>query len=68
MSVQIFGIRHHGPGCARSLRGALKALKPDIVMVEGPPDATSGAFPGDSGVAGRRLDRGLASRKPTCSA
>jgi hypothetical protein len=39
MSVRIFGIRHHGPGCARSLRGALEALKPDIVLVEGPPDA-----------------------------
>ena len=41
MNVQIFGIRHHGPGCARSLRGALQALKPDVVLVEGPPDAAS---------------------------
>ena len=39
MAVHIFGIRHHGPGCARSLRGALDALEPDIVLVEGPPDA-----------------------------
>lgn len=39
MSVSIFGIRHHGPGCARSLRAALEALEPDIVLVEGPPDA-----------------------------
>ncbi|HEY8602350.1 MAG TPA: DUF5682 family protein, partial [Thermomicrobiales bacterium] len=31
--------RHHGPGCARSLLGALTALQPDILLVEGPPDA-----------------------------
>jgi hypothetical protein len=35
----VFGIRHHGPGCARSLRAALEELQPDIVLVEGPPDA-----------------------------
>src|SRR5262249_43055285 len=39
MSVHVFGIRHHGPGCARSLKAALAALAPDIVLVEGPPDA-----------------------------
>src|SRR5579883_2805132 len=39
MSIHVFGIRHHGPGCARSLRAALAALEPDIVLVEGPPDA-----------------------------
>ena len=39
MSVHVFGIRHHGPGCARSLLAALAALEPDIVLVEGPPDA-----------------------------
>ncbi|MBD2256897.1 DUF5682 family protein [Pseudanabaena sp. FACHB-2040] len=39
MSVHIFGIRHHGPGSARSLCQALDALQPDIVLVEGPPDA-----------------------------
>jgi len=33
MSVSIFGVRHHGPGCARSLRAALKKLQPDIVLV-----------------------------------
>jgi len=35
----LFGIRHHGPGCARSLVRALEALKPDCVLVEGPPEA-----------------------------
>ncbi len=39
MSIHVFGIRHHGPGGARSLRAALEALQPDIVLVEGPPDA-----------------------------
>ncbi|HEY8323544.1 MAG TPA: DUF5682 family protein [Ktedonobacterales bacterium] len=39
MSVHLFGVRHHGPGCARSLRAALERLAPDIVLVEGPPDA-----------------------------
>src|SRR5690242_21783617 len=38
-SVSIFGVRHHGPGCARSLRDALEELEPDIVLVEGPPEA-----------------------------
>ena len=39
MSIHIFGIRHHGPGSARSLRQALELLKPEIILVEGPPDA-----------------------------
>ncbi|MEZ4709332.1 MAG: DUF5682 family protein [Caldilineaceae bacterium] len=37
--LHIFGIRHHGPGSARALREALDAARPDIVLVEGPPDA-----------------------------
>lgn len=39
MSTHVFGIRHHGPGCARSLLAALEALNPDVILVEGPPDA-----------------------------
>lgn len=39
MTVHIFGIRHHGPGSARSLRGALESLQPDVLLVEGPPEA-----------------------------
>lgn len=39
MTVHLFGIRHHGPGCARSLRAAFDELRPDAVLVEGPPDA-----------------------------
>lgn len=33
-----FGIRHHGPGCARSLEKALDALRPDLLLVELPSD------------------------------
>ena len=39
MTVHLFGIRHHGPGSARSLACALEDLRPDAVLVEGPPDA-----------------------------
>ena len=39
MSVHVFGIRHHGAGSARSLCQALETLQPDIVLVEGAPDA-----------------------------
>ena len=38
-TIHLFGIRHHGPGCARALAEALERLTPDIVLVEGPPDA-----------------------------
>jgi hypothetical protein len=36
---QIFGIRHHGPGSAKSLKKALEIYQPDVLLVEGPPDA-----------------------------
>jgi hypothetical protein len=39
MSVHVLGIRHHGPGSARAVRSYLEELKPDIVLVEGPPEA-----------------------------
>jgi hypothetical protein len=39
MSVTVYGVRHHGPGSARSLVRALEALQPDAVLIEGPPDA-----------------------------
>jgi hypothetical protein len=35
----LYGIRHHGPGSARSLRQALAELEPDVVLIEGPPEA-----------------------------
>ncbi|MGC4052991.1 MAG: DUF5682 family protein [Paludibaculum sp.] len=36
MAVHVFGIRHHGPGSARSLMAALGRVQPDLVLVEGP--------------------------------
>lgn len=36
--TRVFGIRHHGPGSARSLLAALERFRPDVVLVEGPPD------------------------------
>ncbi len=39
MGIHVLGIRHHGPGCARSVVEALTSLQPDILLVEGPPDA-----------------------------
>ncbi len=38
-SLHILGIRHHGPGSARNVKQHLEALQPDIILVEGPPDA-----------------------------
>lgn len=39
MSVHIFGIRHHGPGCAKHLHQALQLLQPDAILIEGPAEA-----------------------------
>ena len=37
--VTILGVRHHGPGSARSLLRALGQIAPDCLLIEGPPDA-----------------------------
>lgn len=37
--LHLFGIRHHGPGSARSLLQALQTLQPDVILIEGPPEA-----------------------------
>ncbi|MEM7131281.1 MAG: DUF5682 family protein [Chloroflexota bacterium] len=39
--LSIFGIRHHGPGSALSMRRGLAEYKPDIILVEGPADANN---------------------------
>lgn len=39
--TRFFGIRHHGPGSARSLRVALTQFEPDVLLIEGPPEADS---------------------------
>jgi hypothetical protein len=38
LSVTVLGIRHHGPGSARSVAAALDDLVPDCVVIEGPPE------------------------------
>ncbi|MFJ5232897.1 DUF5682 family protein [Kitasatospora sp. NPDC088391] len=37
--VTLLGVRHHGPGSARAVGAALAALRPDAVLIEGPPEA-----------------------------
>jgi hypothetical protein len=39
MTLHLLGIRHHGPGSARAVAAALAELAPDIVLIEGPPEA-----------------------------
>lgn len=36
--AHLFGIRHHGPGSAALLKGALDALDPACVLIEGSPE------------------------------
>lgn len=38
MPHRVFGIRHHGPGSAKRLVQALEDYRPDIVLIEGPPE------------------------------
>jgi len=38
-SVALYGVRHHGPGSARSVRAALIQQRPDVLLIEGPPEA-----------------------------
>ena len=38
--LHVLGIRHHGPGSAHRLEKALDAIRPSIVLIEGPADAT----------------------------
>ena len=37
--VAVLGIRHHGPGSARSVLAELDRLRPAMVLIEGPADA-----------------------------
>ncbi|WP_280498815.1 DUF5682 family protein, partial [Nocardia cyriacigeorgica] len=49
--TRVFGIRHHGPGSARSLRLALDHYRPDTILIEGPADADPlTAFVADPGL------------------
>jgi len=38
MSIHLLGIRHHGPGSSIHTMDALEAVKPDIILIEGPPE------------------------------
>ncbi|MET7473135.1 DUF5682 family protein [Streptomyces sp. NPDC005648] len=35
----LLGVRHHGPGSAKAVRAALDAARPEVVLIEGPPEA-----------------------------
>ncbi|MGW1889465.1 DUF5682 family protein [Streptomyces sp. NPDC002004] len=35
----LLGVRHHGPGSARAVRAALETAGPEVVLIEGPPEA-----------------------------
>jgi len=37
-SVKLLGIRHHGPGSARSVLSSLNDFAPDCILIEGPPE------------------------------
>ncbi len=37
--MRVLGIRHHGPGSARAVAAALAEHDPDVVLIEGPPEA-----------------------------
>ena len=39
--LHLLGVRHHGPGSARSVVSALDELEPSIVLVESPAETTS---------------------------
>jgi len=39
VTATLLGVRHHGPGSARAVRAALAELRPDVVLIEGPPEA-----------------------------
>ena len=38
-SIFFMGVRHHGPGSAASVKSALMAFQPDILLIEGAPEA-----------------------------
>lgn len=51
MALHLLGIRHHGPGSARSVVRALDELQPSIVLVESPLETTSAfGWVGDEGL------------------
>jgi hypothetical protein len=51
MTTHLLGIRHHGPGSARAVAARLAELEPDVVLIEGPPEADA--------LAGLTADEGM---------
>ncbi len=41
MALHVLGIRHHGVGSARNVKSFLEQIRPDILLVEGPPEGES---------------------------
>src|SRR4051812_7876943 len=39
MPERLYGIRHHGPGSARAVVQELERQRPEVLLVEGPPEA-----------------------------
>jgi hypothetical protein len=39
MPEHLYGIRHHGPGSARAVVASLEEQRPQVLLVEGPPEA-----------------------------
>ena len=39
MNPVLLGVRHHGPGSARGVRRVLSAYQPEVLLIEGPPEA-----------------------------
>lgn len=37
--IHFLGIRHHGPGSAKNVKAYLEELEPDVILLEGPPEA-----------------------------
>lgn len=58
MALHLLGIRHHGPGSARSVLAALDHIRPSIVLVESPAETTAAfAWVGDrTDAEGERLE------------
>jgi hypothetical protein len=51
MPERLYGIRHHGPGSARAVVQELERERPDVLLVEGPPEADGLVrWVGDSGL------------------
>jgi hypothetical protein len=51
MPERLYGVRHHGPGSARAVVQELDRQRPDVLLVEGPPEADSlVGWVGDAGL------------------